>query len=106
MDKDKFEKMVATLREEYILEPGDRPDIEEFIGYARLGFDTPRTEVAARILFSDDAHCPGCGHNRDKSSVSTIALLDGRRECQMCGALWQEIERHDGSAQSPQREKP
>lgn len=45
-----------------------------------------------RILFEDDSFCPGCGHNRDESSVSTIKLNDGRRECQMCGALWSEVD--------------
>lgn len=47
---------------------------------------------ALRVLRETDAFCPNCGHNRDKSSVSTIAFLDGRKECQMCGALWREFQ--------------
>jgi len=50
-----------------------------------------------RVLFKDDAHCPHCGHSRDTSSVSSIVLLDGTHECQMCGALWAEINRADNT---------
>lgn len=45
---------------------------------------------ARRVLFDCDEFCPGCGHNRDKSSVSTIDHEDGTKQCQMCGAWWEE----------------
>ena len=45
-----------------------------------------------RELLSSDVYCPSCGHNRDKSSVSTIALPGGWKQCQMCGATWSEID--------------
>lgn len=61
-----------------------------------------RTALAAeeRTLFDTDAFCPHCGHNRDKSSVSSIDLGNGREECQMCHATWLEIAAH-----SQEREK-
>ncbi len=47
-------------------------------------------ERTERVLDSDDSYCPKCGHNRDKSSVSSIDLGDGVRQCQSCGATWHE----------------
>jgi transcription elongation factor Elf1 len=44
-----------------------------------------------RILFEADAYCPSCGHNRDKSSVSSIDHQDGTKSCQMCGCRWIEL---------------
>lgn len=45
-----------------------------------------------RVLLSSDPFCPQCGHNRDKSSVSSIDEGDSIRSCQMCGATWREVE--------------
>lgn len=45
---------------------------------------------ASRVLAPTDAFCPSCGHNRDKSSVSSVDLGEGRKGCQMCGAEWVE----------------
>ena len=47
-------------------------------------------DIVERLLSPEDSFCPSCGHNRDKSSVSTIAHDDGTKECQMCGAKWRE----------------
>jgi hypothetical protein len=47
-------------------------------------------EECARVLLDTDAFCPSCGHNRDKSSVSSIDMEDGKHECQMCGIQWSE----------------
>ena len=46
--------------------------------------------LVGRRLFESDEFCPKCGHNRDKSSVSTIANDDGTQSCQMCAATWDE----------------
>lgn len=43
-----------------------------------------------RVLREEDSYCPECGHNRDKSSISTITLPDGRHQCQKCSATWME----------------
>lgn len=43
-----------------------------------------------RLLYAHDAFCPSCGHNRDKSSISTISYANEIKECQMCGCVWQE----------------
>lgn len=45
-----------------------------------------------RVLFESDTFCPKCGHNRDKSSVSSIDNEDGTETCQMCGTKWLEVE--------------
>jgi hypothetical protein len=50
-----------------------------------------RPEEQRRVLFEEDAYCPSCGHNRDKSSVSTIDHQDGTRSCQLCGTRWLEV---------------
>ena len=49
-----------------------------------------------RVLFESDPFCPKCGHNRDRSSVSSI---DGSKDpaygyhyCQMCRSQWREVE--------------
>lgn len=47
---------------------------------------------ALRKLLDTDPFCPSCGHNRDKSAVSSIDNEDGTRSCQMCGTRWQETE--------------
>lgn len=47
--------------------------------------------VNYRILLATDPYCPACGHNRDKSSVSTIDRGLGYKECQMCAAQWLEV---------------
>jgi formate dehydrogenase maturation protein FdhE len=44
-----------------------------------------------RALLSTDCHCPSCGHNRCKSSVSSIDNDDGTHYCQRCSAEWREI---------------
>lgn len=44
-----------------------------------------------RVILSSDPFCPQCGHNRDKSSVSSVDLGEGRKGCQMCGAEWVEV---------------
>lgn len=44
----------------------------------------------SRVLNASDAFCPKCGHNRDKSSVSSIDEGAGVRSCQMCGTKWRE----------------
>lgn len=49
-----------------------------------------RPEGVLRTLLDTDPYCPSCGHNRDKSAVSSIAHHDGTRSCQMCGTRWQE----------------
>jgi len=51
---------------------------------------TERAPGALRVLLDTDPYCPSCGHNRDKSSVSSIAMDNGERQCQMCGATWAE----------------
>ena len=45
-------------------------------------------EGMMRRLLESDSWCPACGHNRDKSSVSSIDNDDGTRSCQMCGIDW------------------
>lgn len=45
---------------------------------------------AQRILSEADAFCPSCGHNRDKSSVSSIDH-GTFKSCQKCGATWTEV---------------
>lgn len=47
--------------------------------------------LPGRTLFASDPFCPACGHNRDKSSVSSINHEDGTNSCQMCGIRWSEI---------------
>jgi hypothetical protein len=58
--------------------------------YARQAVLAERAK-RSRVLDHADPFCPKCGHNRDKSSVSSIDHGDGRRSCQMCGADWLEI---------------
>jgi len=47
---------------------------------------------AVRTLFATDSWCPACGHNRDRSSVSTIAGGQGMHHCQMCDTPWLELD--------------
>jgi len=62
--------------------------------YARQAVLQERERVAGvgRVLKPADPFCPKCGHNRDKSSVSSIDHGEGRKSCQMCGAEWLEPE--------------
>lgn len=48
-------------------------------------------QAPRRSLSDSDAFCPSCGHNRDKSSVSSIDH-GGFKSCQKCGATWTEID--------------
>ena len=48
-------------------------------------------EERKRVLLDSDPFCPKCGHNRDRSSVSSINNEDGTRSCQMCGTRWTEV---------------
>lgn len=59
--------------------------------FVELARELEREAAAQRVLHESDAYCPKCGHNRDKSSVSTIDMQDGTRQCQMCGTGWREI---------------
>lgn len=59
--------------------------------------NSAREYVPLRVLDQSDSFCPSCGHNRDKSSVSSIDNEDGTRSCQMCNARW--IERTDISGE-------
>ena len=56
--------------------------------------DNAKPPAAKRALLHTDAFCPRCGHNRDKSAVSSIDCEDGTKYCQMCSATW--IEMGDG----------
>lgn len=53
---------------------------------------------AERVLLDTDPFCPSCGHNRDISSVSTIDISDGRKQCQRCSTAWREIADHSTAA--------
>jgi formate dehydrogenase maturation protein FdhE len=71
-----------------------RPDHQIFTAehmraYGRQCF-AAGMEATGRVLDATDPFCPKCGHNRDKSSVSSIDHGAGRRSCQMCGAEWTE----------------
>jgi hypothetical protein len=43
-----------------------------------------------RVLDESDSFCPKCGHNRDKSSVSSINH-GTHQSCQVCAAEWREV---------------
>jgi rubredoxin len=58
---------------------------------AWLGWQA-RGQAETRRLLDSDAFCPSCGHNRDKSSVSSIDNEDGTKSCQVCAATWIERE--------------
>lgn len=53
------------------------------------------TVKPVRVIIDDDSYCPKCGHNRDKSCVSTIDMGGGVKKCQQCDCTWSEI---DGEA--------
>lgn len=40
------------------------------------------------VLDPTEGRCPGCGHDRNVSSVSSVTHPDGTCECQLCGARW------------------
>ncbi len=53
----------------------------------------PAPEAGKRVLFDSDPFCPKCGHNRDRSSISSISdLSKGTHYCQLCQADWREID--------------
>ncbi len=51
-----------------------------------------------RELHEADAWCPQCGHNRDRSAVSSIDQENGMHRCQQCGATWRESQGHEALA--------
>lgn len=59
--------------------------------YAREALGVNEQQAPRRSLSDSDAFCPSCGHNRDKSSVSSIDH-GGFKSCQKCGATWTEID--------------
>lgn len=56
---------------------------------ARLLHDSTAGVPVLRVLDAADAFCPKCGHNRDRSSVSSIDH-GSHQSCQLCGAEWRE----------------
>lgn len=48
-------------------------------------------EGGMRLLFKPDSFCPKCSHDRDGTSISSIAVGGGVYECQICGAGWREV---------------
>lgn len=65
--------------------------LRELLVRVEAELTTLREQLAARTLLASDPCCPQCGHNRDKSSVSSIDNEDGTKSCQMCGTMWREI---------------
>jgi transcription elongation factor Elf1 len=103
-EEQRFEKALRDLLAHDLAEECQECAIGKSEAWARAkDLLSPRQpEAPLRRLLDTDPHCPSCGHNRDKSSVSSIDHEDGTRSCQICGTRWLEIE----APPSPPREKP
>ena len=66
---------------------------------------TTYRSVPLRVLLDVDSYCPSCGHNRDKSSVSSIDRGDGEEQCQICGTSWQETVAEQPGYDTPMTER-
>lgn len=57
---------------------------------AKEALNEQTTVTTRRILSDNDSFCPSCGHNRDKSSISSIDHGEFK-SCQKCGITWEEL---------------